>query len=225
MNRRLVRCAAFAILVCLLFPMGTMAASGRDFTNPKALGGAWLAKNTVQGNAYEPLNVVIGAQSDPSVKQDLVNYLEIVGYSNCGGGQVDVANVGSGYQHQAFEIRNGGCLEVPFGGNHLRGWKQNQTGAWFLAVSEEENITTGHRIAPNGFNDGRDYLASQVSNKDFHYIGRYYFRTRVERIPGCPPSPNPPPGSYYCAGTGTGNVNGRPYDGKIVLLTVSLIQK
>ena len=37
------------------------------------------------------------------------------------------------------------------------------TGAWFLAASKEENVIDKHTIAPNGYNQGRDFLVEQIS--------------------------------------------------------------
>lgn len=48
----------------------------------------------------------------------------------------------------------GTCRETFDGGFHYRVWRQNGTeansGAWFLAASEEYNLTLQHDIVPNG---------------------------------------------------------------------------
>ncbi len=53
------------------------------------------------------------------------------------------------------------------GGNHFRAWKQDgsdaNTGAWFLGVSREENSSKNHKIVPNGYNLGRDWLVDRAT--------------------------------------------------------------
>jgi hypothetical protein len=60
----------------------------------------------------------------------------------------------------------GTCWESFYGGNHFRAWKQNGTiansGAWFLAVSKEEEATENHMIVPDGYNIGRDWLVDRA---------------------------------------------------------------
>ncbi len=210
-------------LVSLAFPPSALAYSNADFRNPRDLGGGWLGRNTAQHNSYEPLNVVISARSDSRVKADPYGFFYTAGFSDCFGGQIVRADVDGANKDQAFEYRDGGCVEAFTGGNHLRGWKQGQTGAWFLAVSEEHGPPTNHVIDANGFNKGRDDFAAKVNGTITRPAGRYTvyrFHTTEEIVPGCPPSPNPRPPSLYCAGTGRGNTNGVPYDGKVVILTV-----
>lgn len=213
-------------LAILLVPASALAYSSADFINPRTIrGGEWLGQNTAQHNSYEPLNVIISARSDNRVKNDPTTYLNAVRFSDCFGGQVVKANVDGTWRGQAFEYRDGGCGEL-FGGNHLRGWKQAQTGAWFLAVSEEHGPPWAHHIDSNGFNKGRDDLAAKVNGTVTAPLGRYNyvsFRTTEETVPGCAPSPTPKPPSLYCAGTGSGNTDGVPYDGKVIILTVQQI--
>ena len=53
----------------------------------------------------------------------------------------------------------GTCLESLVGGNHLRMFRQNgptaDSGALFLAVSQEEDVFEGHTIVPDGYDIGR----------------------------------------------------------------------
>lgn len=44
----------------------------------------------------------------------------------------------------------GTCRETFEGGNHLRYWIQNNTGAYFMAVSVEMDANKNHDIVPNG---------------------------------------------------------------------------
>lgn len=66
------------------------------------------------------------------------------------------ANLGDGlgWTDQKSEFRElydespiiGACLETFKGGNHFRFWQQDGTKAWFLAVSQEENLLEHHTI-------------------------------------------------------------------------------
>ncbi len=69
------------------------------------------------------------------------------------------ANLGDGLGNvtEIEELRwNGGnpyigtCRETFEGGLHLRYWVQNTTGAYFMAVSVEEDLASGHDIVLNG---------------------------------------------------------------------------
>lgn len=44
----------------------------------------------------------------------------------------------------------GTCRETFDGGLHLRYWIQNTTGAYFMAVSVEMDLNSGHDIIANG---------------------------------------------------------------------------
>jgi hypothetical protein len=44
----------------------------------------------------------------------------------------------------------GSCKETFQGGLHLRYWVQNNTGAYFMAVSVEKSLAEGHDIIPQG---------------------------------------------------------------------------
>jgi hypothetical protein len=55
---------------------------------------------------------------------------------------------------------------------------QDPTGALFLAVSQEENVSQGHTISPDGYNIGRDLLVanalgdSSFGGVDYHTVGK-----------------------------------------------------
>jgi len=99
------------------------------------------------------------------------------------------------------------------GGNHLRLFRQNgpgaNSGALFLAVSQEENVSDGHNIAPNGYNLGRDRFASDALGVKT-YKGIKY-STFAENLTGLLP-----PGS-------AGVNHGIATDGVTVLLTVTIV--
>jgi len=148
MQRRFsVLVLAGVLAVAALFaPASAAAYSGADFRKPTDFrGGSWLGQNTQQHNSREPINVVISAKSDKRVRDNPGDYLLALTFSDCFGGQVVRANVDGSFKDQAFELRGGGCGEI-FGGNHLRGWQQSGTGAWFLAVSEEHGFPWDHHI-------------------------------------------------------------------------------
>jgi hypothetical protein len=147
------------------------------FVNPNLHGGSLLdwAPNT--NGLGEPLNVIISGLSSPWVLSDggFVHFANAIGFGiECFGahrGAPQSANLGDGHGsvNQTLELRQdygnpdiGTCWESLVGGNHLRVFRQNgpnaNTGALFLAVSQEENVNDGHTIAPNGYNLGRDSL-------------------------------------------------------------------
>ncbi|KAJ7827890.1 hypothetical protein B0H14DRAFT_3466715 [Mycena olivaceomarginata] len=86
---------------------------------------------------------------------------------------------GNGWVNQTIELRQdfgdddiGTCLESLVGGNHFRVFRQNGTlansGALFLAVSQEEDVWDGHTIIPDGYNAGRDKLVAAAVGLTYH---------------------------------------------------------
>ncbi|KAF8258144.1 hypothetical protein EI94DRAFT_1755469, partial [Lactarius quietus] len=145
-----------------LMPISTDAV---PFVNPATHGGSLLdrAPNTGTPPLGEPLNVIISGESSPAVLTNagFVEFANAIGFGiECFGahlGDPQSANLGDGHDI-------GSCLESLLGGNHLRLFRQNgptaNTGALFLAVSQEENVSDGHNIVPNGYNLGRDQFVS-----------------------------------------------------------------
>ncbi|KZV66888.1 hypothetical protein PENSPDRAFT_688582 [Peniophora sp. CONT] len=149
------------------------------------LGGSML--DWLVNGKGEPLNVIVSALSSPDVLtvDGIVNYARSIGYSaECLGlhlGDPQTATLGDGNHNQTelIVIREdfgnepvGTCLESLIGGNHFRVFKQNgteaQSNALFLAVSQEEDVTQGHTISPNGYNIGRDKLvAAAIGDSSF----------------------------------------------------------
>jgi len=109
----------------------------------------------------------------------------------------------------------GTCLESLVGGNHFRVFRQNGTlansGAIFLAVSQEEDVFDGHTIIPNGYNAGRDKLVAAAVGLTYHE--RITYSTVAQNLTGLLP-----------AGS-TGVNHGIATDGITVLLTVTIIDK
>ncbi|KLO14789.1 hypothetical protein SCHPADRAFT_902930 [Schizopora paradoxa] len=152
--------------------------------DPRLRGGRMLDYATPR--LGEPLNVIISAHSDPYVLTDsgLHMYAKSIDFSEeCLGlhlGNLQQADLGdgNGKTDELFLARQyyfpvwGTCWESVAGGNHFRAWKQNGTlansGAWFLAVSKEENSGKQHKIVEDGYNVGRDLLVDRASRVSHH---------------------------------------------------------
>ncbi|KAK7682295.1 hypothetical protein QCA50_014498 [Cerrena zonata] len=195
------------------------------FFDPVAGGGSWL-DNAGSGGG-EPLNVVISGLSSPDVLTDdgIVNFARAIGFSTeCFGihlGDPQSANLGdgNGAVNQTIELRQdfgsasvGTCLESLIGGNHFRVYRQNgpsaNSGALFLAVSKEENVSQHHTISADGYNVGRDALANSAIG--IQSFGGVTYSTVADRLANQMPS-------------GVAGVNhGIAVDGTVVLLTVTI---
>ncbi|CAL1707002.1 unnamed protein product [Somion occarium] len=195
------------------------------FFDPTQGGGSWL-DNAGSGGG-EPLNVVISGLSSPAVLTDdgVVNFARAIGFSTeCFGihiGDPQSANLGdgNGAVNQTIELRQdfgnadiGTCLESLIGGNHFRVFRQNgpnaNSGALFLAVSKEENVTEGHTISEDGYNVGRDALVdAAVGTTSFNGVT---YSTTAQRLVNQMP-----------AGA-TGVNHGIAVDGTVILLTVTI---
>ncbi|KAI5986257.1 hypothetical protein EDD15DRAFT_2286839 [Pisolithus albus] len=148
------------------------------WADPRILGGQFIDFTTPRYG--EPLNVIISNQSDPFILTDagFRLYYKSIGFSEeCLGlhyGHVHKADLGDGDGRKSEHIlarqhyfpRWGTCWESLIGGNHFRAWKQNgtlaNTGAWFLAVSKEQDSIKNHMIVPDGYNIGRDMLVENA---------------------------------------------------------------
>jgi len=133
-------------------------------------------------------------------------------------GDPQAANLGdgNGWVNQTFELRQdvglGTCVESLTGGNHLRLFRQNgpdaDTGALFLAVSQEEDVFENHNISPNGYDVGRDeFVAGALAVTRYEGVN---YQTVAQNITGLLP-----PGS-------AGVNHGIATDGVTVLLTVTI---
>ncbi|KAF9227474.1 hypothetical protein BS17DRAFT_467164 [Gyrodon lividus] len=203
----------------------TLDYRGVAYYNPTLGGGSMLDD---AGDGYgEPLNVIISGLSSPRVLTDdgIVNYARAIGFSEeCFGihlGGLQSANLGDGnsWINQTYELRQdygnagiGTCLESLIGGNHFRVYRQNGTladsGALFLAVSQEEPATENHDIVPDGYNIGRDKLvAAALGQTSF---GGVSYTTTTQDISGL-------------LASGSEGVNhGIAQDGIVTLLTVTI---
>jgi len=198
------------------------------FVNPNLRGGSLLDWAPHTGGLGEPLNVIISGLSSPWVIADggFVHFANAIGFGiECFGahlGDPQSANLGDGHGsvNQTLELRQdygnpdiGTCWESLVGGNHLRVFRQNgplaNTGALFLAVSQEKNLHNGHNIAPNGYNIGRDkFVAGALGVKKYHGVK---YQTVAQNFTGLLPPGN------------KGVNHGWATDGVTVLLTVTII--
>ncbi|KZP11616.1 hypothetical protein FIBSPDRAFT_756470 [Athelia psychrophila] len=150
------------------------------YYDPTANGGSML--DDAGGGLGEPLNIIISGESDPAVLNydGFYNFAQAIGFSeeclgfHLGGPQSANLGDGNGWVNQTTELRYdygnsgiGTCLESLIGGNHLRLYIQNGTsansGALFLAVSTEEDVSNSHTIIPDGYNIGRNSLAQAAT--------------------------------------------------------------
>jgi len=196
------------------------------FYDPNKQGGSML-DNAGSGGG-EPLNVIISGLSSPEVLTDegILHYAQAIGFSfecltlHLGAPQSANLGDGNGWVNQTMELRQdygdyelGTCLESLIGGNHFRVFRQNGTaansGALFLAVSQEEDVENGHTIIPDGYNTGRDKLVANAVGVTSHEDVTY--STLAQNLTGLLP-----PGS-------TGVNHGIATDGVTVLLTVTIV--
>jgi len=172
----------------------------------------------------EPLNVIISSMSDPFVLTEpgMRTYAKSIGFSReCFGlhyGNIHEADLGDGdgRKPEQYLARQdyfpvwGTCWESVRGGHHFRAWRQNGTlansGAWFLGASQEEDSSKNHKIIPNGYNLGRDYIVEQATAGS-HWKG-IWWKAEVEWRAGL-------------LERGKRGVNhGIEQDGKVAILTI-----
>nr|GAT49656.1 predicted protein [Mycena chlorophos] len=207
-------------------PQDPLATKGVAFYDPNSNGGSMLDN---AGDGYgEPLNVIISALSSPAVLTDagLLNFAQAIGFSfeclhqHLGAPQSANLGDGNGWVNQTVELRwdfgsseIGTCLESLVGGNHFRVFRQNGTqansGALFLAVSQEEDVEEGHTIIQNGYNVGRDSMVAAATGNTKHNGVSYH--TTAQNITGL-------------LAPGSEGVNhGVAQDGITTLLTVTIL--
>ncbi|WWC89484.1 uncharacterized protein L201_004408 [Kwoniella dendrophila CBS 6074] len=234
-----------------IFPSLKKRANG--YTNPEENGGYMLTivNGTYPAGLGEPLNVILSADSDKEVlvksldKGGFLNYMLVAGLGEeCLGqhlGSDQSANLGDGKGNvtEVEELRYnygnpyiGTCQETFNGGLHLRYWIQNTTNAYFLAVSVEMDLNSGHDIVPNGYNIGRDQLIGNLTGQSidtskltntstFSGSGSYMnytYQTDVKYVPGLLKNSSDDINHYI-----TVEENGQPaIDGLVAVLTVKI---
>ncbi|BGP40153.1 hypothetical protein JCM10450v2_004132 [Rhodotorula kratochvilovae] len=141
-------------------------------------------------------------------------------------GERQAANLGDGsglvnqtelYRENFGDVTYGTCKESADGGFHYRIWRQNGTqadsGAWFLAASEEEDLSQGHMIVPNGYDLGRDEVVRRalVAGGSTSPVTNRTYEATARNASG--------PG--YFANVTTSDINhGIATDGVVAVLTV-----
>ncbi|EGO00163.1 hypothetical protein SERLA73DRAFT_160150 [Serpula lacrymans var. lacrymans S7.3] len=220
--------SVFASLLALQAATGfatSLSKRGVDYYDPNANGGSMLDN---AGDGYgEPLNVIISGLSSPAVltEDGAINFARSIGFSeecfgfHLGGAQSANLGDGNGSVNQTIELREdygsssvGTCLESLVGGNHFRIYVQNGTeadsGALFLAVSKEEDVSDSHTIVPDGYDIGRnDLVSAAVGQTSF---GGVSYTTTAQNVTGLLT-----PGS-------TGVNHGIAVDGIVTVLTVTI---
>ncbi|KAJ7730262.1 hypothetical protein DFH07DRAFT_969257 [Mycena maculata] len=223
------------MLVLESIVLGLQAISSLFTTRPVAFydpteNGGFMLDDAGSG-VGEPLNVIISGLSSSGVltNDGILHYAQAIGFSfECLGfhlGAPQSANLGdgNGWVNQTMELRQdyadyelGTCLESLVGGNHFRQaqvFRQNGTeansGALFLAVSQEEDVFEGHTIIPDGYNTGRDLLVAAAIGLTSHEDVTY--STVAQNLTGLLA-----PGSV-------GVNHGIATDGITVLLTVTIV--
>jgi len=200
-------------------PYSTKRSSNAGYIPPADYGGSQLDSSAGLG---EPLNVIISGLSSPEVltTTGIIDWARSIGFSTeCFGfhlGNPQTANLGDGrgWVNQTAVLRYdydnaiaGSCLESLTGGNHFRFWNQVTTGAYFLAVSEEEWVGEQHNIVPNGYDIGRDSLVITATGNTKYQDNRYNTT------------------SYYVSGllhNGTNGINHNiSIDGLVAILTIT----
>ncbi|WRT66200.1 uncharacterized protein IL334_003153 [Kwoniella shivajii] len=234
----------------------TLQKRASGYTDPSTGGGYMLTivNGTYPAGLGEPLNVILSADSDKEILAKSVdnggflNYMLVAGLGEeCLGqhlGSDQSANLGDGKGNvtEVEELRYnygnpyiGTCQETFNGGLHLRYWIQNTTNAYFLAVSVEMDLNSGHDIVQNGYNIGRDYLVGNLTGQSIDTLAltnqstfsgtgsymNYTYQTDVQYVPGLLQNSSNDINHYL-----TVEENGRPaIDGLVAVLTVKITDK
>ncbi|TKY86243.1 hypothetical protein EX895_005068 [Sporisorium graminicola] len=174
------------------------------FVDPRVYSGTSF--DLVGDGLHEPLNVIVSSLSSPAVltRKGLQSYCRALDFDreclglHAGGYQKAYVDL-RGWRDQEFIYRQvytpldhvfGTCIESVVGGNHIRAWQQQASGAWFLATSKEETASKNHMIVPNGYNVGRNLLVKQALGKNKDGKTSFMFtryQTQVEFIAGLMP--------------------------------------
>ncbi|KAH8116810.1 hypothetical protein DFH11DRAFT_1133561 [Phellopilus nigrolimitatus] len=206
---------------------GLLYKRGTAYFDPTVGGGSLL--DDAGGGLGEPLNVIISGLSSPDVLTDngFLNFARSLSFStecldiHLGNPQSANLGDGNGAVNQTMELRAdydnsnvGSCLESLTGGNHLRMFRQNGTsansGALFLAVSQEEDVSEHHTISPDGYDTGRDALVSNATAGQTNFGGVTYSSTSEDIT------------NLIAAGSDGVN-HGIAQDGVVKLLTVTIV--
>ncbi|WRT63434.1 uncharacterized protein IL334_000339 [Kwoniella shivajii] len=212
----------------------------KGFNNPILNGGSMLAYGDWPPALGEPLNIIISNQSDPRVLVEtmqeggLYNYLEGAGFGGeCFGlhmGDKQHCDLGDGYKNQTQRcilryqyFHNeylGTCLESIYGGNHIRVFKQEDTGAYFLSSSAEMDSQSNHDLGMNAYDSGRGQSTSHTTFTGEITKRGWRYMTQIEYIDDLVPA-NRTKWNHY---TGVQAVGGYISDGLVAVLTVRVVK-
>ncbi|KAG2174089.1 hypothetical protein INT44_000203 [Umbelopsis vinacea] len=208
---------------------GTIKRGSAAYYNPNT-GATNMKAYVVGGTAYEPVNVIVSglsagsvSNSNDAVKGGILSWLQAINFDkeclglHAGGYQGFDSGDGRGFVNQTFIYRQnyddpsgvGSCTESLIGGQHVRGYYQTTSGAWFLGASQEQPATENHNIVPNGYDLGRNYVAKNALVGGKGFDGCVYGPATVVDITGLVSAND---GSGYNHDIGT--------DGIVKLITV-----
>lgn len=166
--------------MCIIWATTATPSGSEAYINPSIFGGkVQMYYTTAHAPPPEPINVIlIGQDGDGGTlrisDEHLHQWAQAMGYeTDCMGlhkGNYFYAKIDSfGEKVQQHQFRQvvgprlfGSCLETLTGGNHFRAFRQNDTGAWFLGASVEENIFTHHTLVGDGYDRGRSQLVKSA---------------------------------------------------------------
>ncbi|SPO27328.1 uncharacterized protein UTRI_10445 [Ustilago trichophora] len=174
------------------------------FVDPRLYGGTSF--DLVGNGMHEPLNVIISSHSSAAIltRKGFQSYCRSLDFDkeclglHAGGFQKAYIDP-RGWRDQEFIYREvytpldhvfGTCIESLVGGNHIRAWQQQGSGAWFLATSREQDASKNHMIIPNGYNIGRNQLVQQALGKAKDGKTSFMwtkYRTEVQFVAGLMP--------------------------------------
>lgn len=173
-------------------PFITHHAIEPDYLLPNGTNGAAMQFLFIDNTTKpEPINVILTAGSFPTVpvadnatvallqRNGLAQYLRALNYGDeCLGLHLSTpayADVGDGrgrrkldflYREDFGDPEGGTCRQTVLGGSHFRGWSQlvaaDKPYAWFLAASNEQNLTLHHDIVPDGYDAGREEVVRRA---------------------------------------------------------------
>ncbi|EST04830.1 hypothetical protein PSEUBRA_006137 [Kalmanozyma brasiliensis GHG001] len=180
----------------------TISTNQYGFVDPRVYSGTSLDSAGPPGLG-EPLNVILSSHSSPLLltRSGFQSYLRSLDFDReclgLHGGGYQTAHIDPrGDLNQDFIFRQiytpldhvfGTCIESLVGGNHVRAWQQQGSGAWFLATSKEEKLSKHHMIVPDGYDVGRNEVVRKAQGKGkdgrTSFMGKRY-RSEVMFVAG-----------------------------------------
>lgn len=224
-----LKTAITLVAIAVVASAGTIKRRSAAYYDPNT-GATNMKAYVVGGTAYEPVNVIVSglsagqvSNSNDAIKGGILSWLQAINFDkeclglHAGDYQGFDSGDGRGFVNQTFIYREsysdpsglGSCTESLIGGQHVRGYYQTTSGAWFLGASQEESAANSHTIVPNGYDLGRDYVAKNALVGGTGFDGCVYGSATVQDITGLVSAND---GSGYNHDIGT--------DGIVKLITV-----